>query len=77
MSHKKARERQRKQHEEPLQRGTEDVKCIQSYTDIHTLTQVGDHSLWPVPAELVIVLLQYTELVCVVISETHGSYQTK
>lgn len=43
----------------------------------HTLAQVGDHSLWPVPAEYVTVLLQYTELVYVVISEARGSYQRK
>lgn len=39
---------------------------MHGHTLIRTLTQVSDHSLKP---ELVVVLLQYTELVCVVISE--------
>lgn len=42
---------------------------MHGHTLIRTLTQVSDHSLKPVSAELVVVLLQYTELVCVVISE--------
>lgn len=55
------------------------VNCtpIQRQTMVYKLTQVGDQTLWPVPAELVIVLPKYTELVCVVISRSHGSEQRK
>lgn len=37
----------------------------------HTLTQVGNQSLWPVPAESMIVVFPYTELVCVVITDLY------
>lgn len=52
---------------------SENVKCVHS----HDFTQVGDHSLWPIPAELVTVLPLYTKVVGGVISETRGSYQRK